>query len=63
MDKQIGQQGIWSYYEQLWRRRNLRVDCSLYFTYIYILSTKYSRNRNGTYRDDGLGWFENVSGS
>ena len=28
----------------------------------YILSTKYGRNHNGIYRDDGLAWLENVSG-
>ena len=34
----------------------------LYFIYIYILSTKYGRNHNGIYRDDGLACFKNFSG-
>ena len=29
---------------------------------LYILSTKYGRNLNGIYRDDGLASFKNVSG-
>ena len=29
---------------------------------LYILSTKYGRNLNGIYRDDGLACFKNVSG-
>ena len=39
------------------------VTCELVGRYIlYILSTKYGRNLNGIYRDDGLACFENVSG-
>ena len=34
----------------------------LYFIYIYIVSTKYGRNHNGIYRDDGLACFKNFSG-
>ena len=29
---------------------------------LYILSTKYFRNRSGIYRNDGLACFKNVSG-
>ena len=29
---------------------------------LYILSTKYGRNLNGIYRDDGLASFKNVNG-
>ena len=35
--------------------------CELVSLYIlYILSTKYRKNLNGIYRDDGLACFENV---
>ena len=37
--------------------------CKLFGLYIsYILNTKYGRNLNGIYNDDGLACFENVSG-
>ena len=37
--------------------------CELVGLYIlHILSTKYGKNLNGIYRDDGLACFENVSG-
>ena len=38
--------------------------CKLVGLYIlYILNTKYGRNLNRIYNDDGLDCFENVSGS
>ena len=37
--------------------------CELVGLYIlYILSTKYGKNLNGLYRDDGLACFQNISG-
>ena len=37
--------------------------CKLFGLHIlYILNTKYGRNLNGIYNDDGLACFENVSG-
>ena len=37
--------------------------CELVGLYIlYILSTKYGKDLNGLYRDDGLACFENISG-
>ena len=37
--------------------------CELVGLYIlHILSTKYGKNLNGIYRDDGLACFENISG-